>query len=71
MGIEHVDDLGEVGERAGQTIHFVDHDHLDSPGLNIGQHALQRRAAPKWRRITRRRHTCPAAPPSPHASDYG
>jgi hypothetical protein len=31
--------------RAGQTIHFVDHDHLDSPGLNIGQHALQRRPA--------------------------
>jgi hypothetical protein len=28
MGIEHLDDLDEVGERAGQTL---DHDHLDSP----------------------------------------
>ena len=32
--IEQLDDLGEVGQRAGEAIHLVDDDHVDlaSPG---------------------------------------
>ncbi len=44
MGIQHIDDLGEVGERAGQAVDLVDDDDLDLAGLDIGEEPLQRRA---------------------------
>ena len=36
-GIKHIDDLGEVGERPGQPIDFVDDDHIDPPGMDVGK----------------------------------
>ena len=33
MGVEHLDQLGEVGERAGQPIDLVDDDDVDPSGL--------------------------------------
>jgi hypothetical protein len=41
LGIEHLDDLGEVGERAGQPIDFVGHHHIDLAGLDVGEKLLQ------------------------------
>jgi hypothetical protein len=43
MGIEQLDQLGEVGERAGQAIDLVDHDDVDLAGSDILQQVLQRR----------------------------
>ena len=42
MGIEQLDQFGEVGERAGQTVDLVDHDDIDLAGPDILQQALQR-----------------------------
>ena len=44
MRIEDLDDLGEVGERAGQPVDLVDHDDVDLARLDIGQQPLQSRA---------------------------
>jgi hypothetical protein len=38
--VEGLDDLGEVGERAGQAIDLVDHDDIDLSGLDVGQQQL-------------------------------
>jgi hypothetical protein len=43
-GIEDFDDLGEVGERAGEPVHLVDHDHVDPPCPHIAQEPFDRRA---------------------------
>ena len=43
MGVECLDQLGEVGERTGQAIDLIDDDHVDPSGLHIGQELLQRR----------------------------
>jgi hypothetical protein len=40
MGIEDLDDLGEVGQRPGEAIDLVDHDHVDLPGFDVGKEAL-------------------------------
>jgi hypothetical protein len=44
VAVEHLDDLGEVGERAGQAVDLVDDDDVDAPGFDIGSSRLQRRA---------------------------
>ena len=44
MGVEHVDDLGEIGERPGQAVDLVDDDDLNLAGLDVGQQPLQGRA---------------------------
>ena len=43
MGIECLDQLGEVGERAGQPIDLVDDDHVDPSRLHIDEQLLERR----------------------------
>ena len=43
MGIEQLDQFGEVGERASETIDLVDHNDIDLAGPYILQQALQRR----------------------------
>ena len=44
MGVEQLDELGEVGERAGQAIDLVDHHHINRSGLYVAQEPLQGRA---------------------------
>ena len=39
--IEHLDDLGEVGEAAGQPVDLVDDDDVDLAGLDIGEQPLE------------------------------
>ena len=39
--IEDLDDLGEIGERAGQPVDFVDDDRVDPPRGDIGKQPLQ------------------------------
>src|SRR5271169_1448384 len=41
MFVEHLNQLGEVPERAGQPIDLIDDDHVDTSGLNIGEQFLQ------------------------------
>ena len=43
MGIECLDQLGEVGERAGQPIDLVDDDHVDPFRLHVNEQLLQSR----------------------------
>jgi hypothetical protein len=45
VGVEQLDQFGEVGERPGQAINLVDHDHVDSFRLDVGQQLPQRRVA--------------------------
>jgi hypothetical protein len=40
--VEHLDQLGEVGERSGQPIDLVDDDYVDPPDLDIGEQFLKR-----------------------------
>ena len=42
MRIEEFDQLGEVGERAGQPVDLVDDDHVDSARANVIQQLLER-----------------------------
>ena len=42
--LEHVDQLGKIGERAGQPIDLVADDGVDPAGLDIADQPLQRRA---------------------------
>ena len=39
--IQPIDDLSEVGERAGQAIDLVDHDRVDPPPVDIGEQCFQ------------------------------
>ena len=41
IGLEHLDQPGEVGERAGEPVDLVDDDHIDQPCLDIPEQALQ------------------------------
>ena len=41
MGVEQLDQLGEVGERAGQPVDLVDNDHIDPASANIVQQPLE------------------------------
>lgn len=42
--IEQLDQLGEVGERAGEPVNFVGHHGIDLAGPDLGQQGLQGRA---------------------------
>jgi hypothetical protein len=44
MGVEQLDQLGEVRERPGQPVDLVDHDDIDPAVPDIRQQPLQRRA---------------------------
>jgi hypothetical protein len=41
LGVEDLDDLGKIGERAGQPVDFVDDNGVHPPRLNIGEQLLQ------------------------------
>jgi hypothetical protein len=43
MGIECLDQLGEVGERAGQPVDLIDDDHIDPSRLDVDEQLLQGR----------------------------
>ena len=43
MGIQCLDQLGEVGERAGQPIDLIDDNHVDPSRLDVDEQLLQRR----------------------------
>ena len=43
MGVENVDDLGEISERTRQPVDLVDNDDLNLAGLDVLQKPLQRR----------------------------
>ena len=40
MGVEEFDQLGEVGERAGQPVDLVDNDDVDPSSANVIQQPL-------------------------------
>ena len=40
MGVEQFDQLGEVGERAGQPVDLVDNDHVDPSSANVVKQPL-------------------------------
>ena len=44
MFIKQFDQLGEIGEGAGETVDLIDHDNGDLAGPDIGQELLQGRA---------------------------
>ncbi len=44
MCVEHLDHLGEVGERAGQPVDFVDHHDIDQSLIDVSQQTLQCRS---------------------------
>jgi hypothetical protein len=44
MGVEDVNDLGEIGERAGEAIDLVDDNDLNLAGPDVRQQPLQGRA---------------------------
>ena len=56
--VEQLDELGEVGQRAGQAIDLVDDDDIDLSGANVGQQPLQGRAVGRCRRRSRHRRIC-------------
>jgi hypothetical protein len=41
--IEDLDDLGKIGERAGQPVDLVDDHDVDPPGRDVGEQPLQSR----------------------------
>ena len=43
-GVEELDQLGKIGQRAGQPVDLVDHDHVDLAGLDVFEQMLQGRA---------------------------
>ena len=44
LGVKGLDQLCEIGERTGQAVDLVDHDHVDLAGLDIGEQLLEGRA---------------------------
>ena len=61
MLVEELDQLGEVGERAGQPVDLVDDDDVDPSRANGVQQLLAERASPSIRRRSRRRRSGPAS----------
>ena len=57
MPLEDVDQLREIGQRAGQPVDLVDDDAVDPAGLDVGEQALQRRALQRGAADTRRRRS--------------
>jgi hypothetical protein len=43
LGVKDLDHLGEVSQRTGKPIYFVDNHHIDQLFVDIGQQALQSR----------------------------
>jgi hypothetical protein len=43
MGIEQFDQLGKIGQGAGQTIDLVDDNDIDATGANVSEKLLQGR----------------------------
>ena len=41
MSFKHIDQLGEIRQRAAQAIDLVDHDDVDQPRLDVAQQPLQ------------------------------
>ena len=41
MGVEEFDQLGKVGERAGQPVDLVDNDHVDPASPNVIEEPLE------------------------------
>ena len=44
VAVEHLDQLGEIHQRAAEAVDLVDHHHVDAAGLDVGEQPLQRRA---------------------------
>ena len=44
MGVEQLDQLGEVGQGACQPVDLVDHDNIDPAIPDVGQQSLERGA---------------------------
>ncbi len=44
MLVEQLDELGEVGQRPGQPVDFVDNDHVDLAGPHVRKEPPQRRS---------------------------
>jgi hypothetical protein len=42
IGVEEFDQLGEVGERAGQPVDLVDDDHVDPASADVIKELLER-----------------------------
>ena len=43
LGVEDLDDLGEIGQRSGQPVDLVDDHGIDLALANVGEELLQRR----------------------------
>ena len=39
--VEDLDDLGKIGQRAGQPVDLVDDNNIDPPGRDVGKQPLQ------------------------------
>jgi hypothetical protein len=50
--VEHLDQLGKVGQRAAEAVDLVDHDHVDQPVLDVLQQAFQAGAVQRAARDT-------------------
>ena len=48
--VEQLDQLGEIGQRAGEPVDLVDHHDVDLAGPDIGQELLQGRAVERGAR---------------------
>ena len=44
FAVEHLDQLGEVHQRAAEPVDLVDHHDIDQPLLDVGEQPLQCRA---------------------------
>jgi hypothetical protein len=40
-GVKDLDNLGKIGERAGQAVDLIDHHDIDPPGREVGEQLLQ------------------------------
>jgi hypothetical protein len=43
MGIQHINNLGEIGERPGEAVDLIDNDDLNLAGLDVLQKPLEGR----------------------------
>ena len=41
MGVEKLNQFGEVGKRSGEAVHFVDNDDIDLPGSHVIEERLK------------------------------
>ena len=51
MGIEELDQLGEVGQRPRQPVYLVDDDDVDLPGADVIQQSLKVRPVGRPTRV--------------------